>query len=637
MAKLELIKHGIEVGMKVKPATSKHFCTSRSLFLTLAITLGLSGCGARPDSEEVSSPGSEEYLISQETFDVAVVEHADFRLPPPLEFTVREKQVGSTDYVFTMQQLRADDFRPARLAPLGGGYVFTTSLQNLEDMTLTDINSGEITLLGKLPLNETAGGANWVWPRILDMETIRVVESGADGRRRPVQADILMSVSVYDGAGDRQCQFIFVKTFRVDLTGANKHEFVENWFDSPCVPEKVGHNHSWESGGGLALIPKPLRANPDRPEYMLSLGHFLAVHTNKWTDEWRATLTQKEIDTITATLALRAPGEYEIFARGFRNAQGLVYAQSGMTVDDIHLLGTEHGPYSGDEINLIEEGKFYGWPLSSFGRRYNANDGYATPKEGLHHKYQRPIFYFAEASLAISPIITVNAPVFAGRWSKIADVGLADILVGAMSKGSLYRLVFDGERILTAEELPLGFRPRSLIEMDDKIIIGSDEDVLAVLTPTLIRQEGEFRPLGTEIAEFESSADGESALHAGETQGFGASKTANLQNGEDVFNRCAACHLLSGDARRAGPTLEGLFGRPIANIKEYKYSAALKGLNTRWTETTLDQFIENPRSYAPGTTMGFAGIPDPTDRRDLIAYLKKAAGEWEGDTAETQQ
>jgi cytochrome c len=43
-----------------------------------------------------------------------------------------------------------------------------------------------------------------------------------------------------------------------------------------------------------------------------------------------------------------------------------------------------------------------------------------------------------------------------------------------------------------------------------------------------------------------------------------------------------------------------------------------------WDEATLDRFLANPRGVVPGTRMGFAGIPDPDERADLIAYLKAA-------------
>ena len=51
------------------------------------------------------------------------------------------------------------------------------------------------------------------------------------------------------------------------------------------------------------------------------------------------------------------------------------------------------------------------------------------------------------------------------------------------------------------------------------------------------------------------------------------------------------------------------------------YSGALEQVADVWTPENLFGFLENPRGYAPGTTMGFAGLKDPQDRADLIAYL----------------
>ncbi|NYT62426.1 cytochrome c family protein [Alcaligenaceae bacterium] len=91
--------------------------------------------------------------------------------------------------------------------------------------------------------------------------------------------------------------------------------------------------------------------------------------------------------------------------------------------------------------------------------------------------------------------------------------------------------------------------------------------------------------------------------------------------GEAIYSRCLACHALAYD--RTGPRHCGLFGRRAGTVPGFAYSQAMKDSKIIWDEKTLNLFLENPMKDVPGTSMGYAGIPDPQERADLIAYLKK--------------
>lgn len=92
--------------------------------------------------------------------------------------------------------------------------------------------------------------------------------------------------------------------------------------------------------------------------------------------------------------------------------------------------------------------------------------------------------------------------------------------------------------------------------------------------------------------------------------------------GEAIYQRCLACHSLEHD--RVGPRHCGLFGRKAGSVAGYAYSPAMKKYGVTWNEETLDRFLENPLKIVPGTKMGYAGIKDPQERVDLIAYLGQA-------------
>lgn len=102
---------------------------------------------------------------------------------------------------------------------------------------------------------------------------------------------------------------------------------------------------------------------------------------------------------------------------------------------------------------------------------------------------------------------------------------------------------------------------------------------------------------------------------------------ADVDKGPKVFAKCKACHKLEDGANGTGPHLYAVVGRAKASIDGFGYSGTLAGMvGDAWTPEALNAFLENPKGYAPGTSMGFAGLKKPTDRANLIAYLQTIGG-----------
>ena len=97
---------------------------------------------------------------------------------------------------------------------------------------------------------------------------------------------------------------------------------------------------------------------------------------------------------------------------------------------------------------------------------------------------------------------------------------------------------------------------------------------------------------------------------------------ADLENGANVFSKCKACHELEDGANKTGPHLYQIVGRPVGSVDGYRYSGAMVAVAKVWSTENLNKFLENPKSYAPGTKMGYAGLKNVLERTDLIAYLK---------------
>ena len=101
-------------------------------------------------------------------------------------------------------------------------------------------------------------------------------------------------------------------------------------------------------------------------------------------------------------------------------------------------------------------------------------------------------------------------------------------------------------------------------------------------------------------------------------------QTADPAKGEAAAKPCVACHTFEkGGQNKVGPNLWDTVNRPIASHAGFAYSDALKAkANQQWTFDELNAFIHDPRSYAPGTKMTYAGMKRDNTRADLLAYLR---------------
>ena len=93
--------------------------------------------------------------------------------------------------------------------------------------------------------------------------------------------------------------------------------------------------------------------------------------------------------------------------------------------------------------------------------------------------------------------------------------------------------------------------------------------------------------------------------------------------GEAVFKKCQSCHTpTQGGANGIGPNLYGLVGEAVAGDRGgFVFSDDLKAHGGNWDFATLDAWLKNPKAFAAGTKMTFAGLSDGQDRANVILYL----------------
>ncbi|HJE25581.1 MAG TPA: c-type cytochrome [Methylorubrum populi] len=99
--------------------------------------------------------------------------------------------------------------------------------------------------------------------------------------------------------------------------------------------------------------------------------------------------------------------------------------------------------------------------------------------------------------------------------------------------------------------------------------------------------------------------------------------SADADKGKGGTKACQACHSFEkGGPNKVGPDLWDIVERQKAHHEGFDYSAGLKEKGGAWTYEDLDHFLENPKGYVKGTKMAFAGISSPTERANVIAYLR---------------
>jgi glucose/arabinose dehydrogenase len=167
---------------------------------------------------------------------------------------------------------------------------------------------------------------------------------------------------------------------------------------------------------------------------------------------------------------LNKPGvRPEIWAYGIRSPEGFAFAADGT------LWETEHGPRGGDELNRIEKGKNYGWPLITHGIDYSGApmaDG-QTAKPGL----EQPVYYW-DPVIAPSGLAVYHGRLFP-KWN-------GNLLAGGLRGMGVYRLTLKDHKVVSEEPLlsELHTRIRDVrVGPDGAVYVLTEQKALLKLTP----------------------------------------------------------------------------------------------------------------------------------------------------------
>jgi cytochrome c len=185
---------------------------------------------------------------------------------------------------------------------------------------------------------------------------------------------------------------------------------------------------------------------------------------------------------------------------------------------------------------------------------------------------------------------------------------------------------------------PQAFAPGTLMSYAGMASIQSRADVIGYLrtlatTPVAL-------PTAVEVSAAEAAQKQAETAAAAPSSGGGGGSTAPVgptldqllasanpaTGGNFAQMACGACHSFTkGGATQVGPNLYGMVGAKIAGTPGYAFSTALAKIGGSWDFAKLDAWLTNPQSFAPGTTMSYAGIAQPRMRANVVDYLRTLA------------
>ena len=98
---------------------------------------------------------------------------------------------------------------------------------------------------------------------------------------------------------------------------------------------------------------------------------------------------------------------------------------------------------------------------------------------------------------------------------------------------------------------------------------------------------------------------------------------ADVDKGKKVAKKCVACHTFEqGGKNKIGPNLWNIVGRDMATMGGFSYSSKMTAVEGAWSFASINDFLTNPKKYMPGNKMTFPGLKKPTDRANVIVYLR---------------
>lgn len=345
----------------------------------------------------------------------------------------------------------------------------------------------------------------------------------------------------------------------------------ENIYESQQASASVS------GGGKLLLKGKELYFSVGFPN---SIGYpNEAVNSDWFTDDANQANSQDENSSFGKIYLINTLDKrLELVSLGHRNVVGLAFTSSDQ------LYSVEHGPQGGDELNHVQKGKNYGWPIQTYGTRYGTYGYYwKTPlfKKNQKISFTEPVFAFVP-SVATSAVISIRD--FNERWNN-------DLLVASLKGQSLYRIrMGKNGNAIYSEPIWIGSRLRDLGI--------SESGVIYILTD-----------------------DGQLVAMSVDNAALANNTKSNGLHFEKELKVCQTCHGFEATSPSSmAPSLSAVVNRKIGSDNFSRYSDSMKLKEGNWTQQNLVTFLTDPQSFVPGTTMPKLGLSE-SEAKKVVSIL----------------
>lgn len=325
--------------------------------------------------------------------------------------------------------------RGAALARLADGRLLLGGGSTGLTLFLYDLTTGKQTTIGR-----AGTSAERINDSRFAITDIAVLNQSAD------TAQLLISYPRYNSA--RECVTVVVHSYQANFGAQPSLKRGKLWFQSnPCVPISAAQH----AAGRIEVI--------DSKNAYLTIGDLGYPQIGDKTK--RGTLGS--VMKISATKTTQV-------SSGHRNAQGILLIGKD-------LYTSEHGPRGGDELNLIQQGIDYGWPIVTYGERYSLGDYVKPTNPESHNGFRKPLTYWVP-SVAPTELIQLPANSAWGQWS-------SSIVMGTLREESLIFIQMNNKRVVgQMQRVNINERIRDLeIAKDGSIIATTDSGKLLVINP----------------------------------------------------------------------------------------------------------------------------------------------------------
>jgi glucose/arabinose dehydrogenase len=262
-------------------------------------------------------------------------------------------------------------------------------------------------------------------------------------------AQLLISYPRYNSA--RDCVIVVVYSYQANFGAQPGLKRGKLWFQSnPCVPVGAVQH----AAGRLEVI--------DSKNAYLTIGDLGYPEIGDKTKR----------GTLGSVMKISANKVTQI-SSGHRNAQGIVLIGKD-------LYTSEHGPRGGDELNLIQQGIDYGWPIVTYGERYSFGDYVKPTNPGSHNGFRKPLSYWVP-SVAPTELIQLPTASTWGEWS-------SSIVMGTLREESLIFIQMKNKRVVgQMQTVNVDERIRDLdLTKDGLIIATTDSGKLLLISRKLL-------------------------------------------------------------------------------------------------------------------------------------------------------